>query len=197
MANADWIIELGRRPRRGPDRPRGHTPPSSSPPAPPSPASTRLADTAASTSSASMSSATSARRSPLRAAIPDPDRARGEGQRRVGQEPPLQRMGHRHPRPPPRRRHRRPRHFQRPHPRDRHSQLPPPHHSHRDPAKLEHLPQPITGGQIRRAPWGQLGLTHPHRSSASAIAGRPEAASNPNTAACSGAASRSTTAPLP
>ena len=51
----------------------------------------------------------------------------------VGQQPPVQRMGHRHPRPPPRGRHRRPRHLQRPHPRDRHQQLPPPHHQNPDP----------------------------------------------------------------
>ena len=64
--------------------------------------------------------------------------------RRDRDQPALLRMGHRLPRPPPRRCHRRPRHLQRPHPRDRHPVLPPPHkQDHHPPNPLKALGQGV------------------------------------------------------
>ena len=67
----------------------------------------------------------------------------------AGQQPAVQRMGPDHPRPPPRRRHRRPRHLQRPHHRDRHRDLPAPHQPHppleKPPRRLKR-PHPTPAG---------------------------------------------------
>ena len=69
-----------------------------------------------------------------RAAVPDHHRTRRTSLHRDRHQPAVQRMGHRVPRPAPRRRHRRPRHLQRPHPRNRHPVLPTTHQQdHRPP----------------------------------------------------------------
>ena len=70
-----------------------------------------------------------------RAAVPDHHRARRTGKHRHRDQPSLQRMGVRLPRPKARR-HRRPRHLQRPHPRNRHRLLPPPNQQDLEPTQI-------------------------------------------------------------
>ena len=74
-----------------------------------------------------------------RAALPDHHRTGGTSLDRDRDEPAVQRMGNRLPRPPPGRRDRRPGHLQRPHPRDRHPVLPAPHHQNRHPHQESQL----------------------------------------------------------
>jgi DNA replication protein DnaC len=78
---------------------------------------------------------------------------------------PLSEWGTVIPDPPPSRRHRRPRHLQRPHPRDRHQQLPPPHHPHPDPPQDRlNTHQTLTGGDcptLRCQTVTACGLTRP------------------------------------
>ena len=74
-----------------------------------------------------------------RTALPDHHRTRRTRLRRDRHQPALQRMGHRVPRPTPRRRHRRPRHLQRPHPRNRHPVLPTTHQQNHHPTQTSQL----------------------------------------------------------
>ena len=72
------------------------------------------------------------------------------GLHRHRHQPAVQRMGHRVPRPPPRRRDRGPGHLQRPHPRNRHPVLPAPH-------QQDHQPRPAA----RPAPPGRVTICQP------------------------------------
>jgi hypothetical protein len=77
-----------------------------------------------------------------RAAIPNHHRTRRTSKHRNSNQSTLQRMGNRLPRPPPRRRHRRPRHLQRTHPRNRHPVLPTPHQQNHHPPQTDQLTPP-------------------------------------------------------
>ena len=91
-----------------------------------------------------------------RAAVPDHHRTGGTSLHRDRDQPAVQRMGHRLPRPPPRRRDRRPGHLQRPHPRDRHPVLPAPHQqNHRPQQKTQLIHRFPAGAEIRADQWGQ------------------------------------------
>ena len=94
----------------------------------------------------------------IRTPVPNPHRTRREILHRARVQPAIQRMGTSHPRPPPRRRHRRPRHLQRPHHRNRHPVLP----------TQINPPTPNTWGQNKRAHRGQSRLTFPFPSMISA-----------------------------
>jgi hypothetical protein len=101
-----------------------------------------------------MSSSTAAARSFSSRSLPN--------ERRRPPSPPsptsLQRVGPDHPRPPTRRRHRRPSHLPRPHHRDRHRELPTQSHPRQPPPQEDPA---ANWGQIKRARWGQSGLTFP------------------------------------
>lgn len=69
-------------------------------------------------------------------------------QHRDRQQPSVQRVGHRLPRPPPRRGHRRPRHLQRPHPGNRHPVLPTAHQQDHPNPKPQTRLNPPSGANI-------------------------------------------------
>ena len=91
-----------------------------------------------------------------RTALPDHHRTRRTSLHRDRHQPALQRMGNRLPRPPPGRRHRRPRHLQRPHPRDRHPVLPATHQQDHHPTQTSQLTR---WGQNSCRPLGPNHLT--------------------------------------